>query len=567
MGRFELWTGYVYSAPGDLLDTRPGTLLLDECVQLCGDNGACRGLNYETGLCVLFSSSAEQFPGAITRSEYPVYTLYLQKVCLSSVRSVCTRPWAYERVQGHHLNEYPRRRLRVGSRLSCMQLCLHELEFPCRSASYSAASGECTLSEVDRFTIRQGEALTPDPQYEYFESNCVNDPVRMCEFEPKKGKILKTVDVVFQEVASRDDCQRLCLGANFRCHTFDFGDTGERVCRLSHHGEASLAHVQEPYLKIPEATSYERQSCYNVTLQCNGANMVATIQTSRIFNGKIYARNSPNSCVLDVEGQMAVNFRMGYQDLNCDVHQDTPGVFTSDIIIQHHDQIVTSSDLGLSLRCLYSLGNRTVAHAAGLNVNGQLGTAAHESAVVRSPNVSMSITDRQGNDILTAQVGDSLALQFRILDYDSPYEILVRELIAQDGVDSAEILLIDERGCPTDPSIMGAVSQVAGSGQLLSVPFDAFKFPSSDLVQFKALVTPCLPRCRPVTCEVRDFRGGYSRVVSHGRRRRAVANDSRSDVLVVRKIRIADTFEFGAAARKVEYYVNSSAVEGDAAPR
>lgn len=58
-------------------------------------------------------------------------------------------------------------------------------------------------------------------------------------------------------------------------------------------------------------------------------------------------------------------------------------------------------------------------------------------------------------------MGDSLALLFRILDLDSPYEILVRELIAQDGVDSAEILLIDERGCPTDPSIMGAVAQVS----------------------------------------------------------------------------------------------------------
>ena len=88
-------------------------------------------------------------------------------------------------------------------------------------------------------------------------------------------------------MASRDDCQRLCLGANFRCHTFDYGDTGARVCRLSHHGQASLAHVREPYLEIPGATSYERQSCYNVTLQCNGANMVATIQTSRIFNGKV----------------------------------------------------------------------------------------------------------------------------------------------------------------------------------------------------------------------------------------------------------------------------------------
>ena len=60
---FELWTGFVFSAPGDLLDTRPGTLLLDECVRMCAQNSTCRGLNYETGLCVLFSTNAEQYAG------------------------------------------------------------------------------------------------------------------------------------------------------------------------------------------------------------------------------------------------------------------------------------------------------------------------------------------------------------------------------------------------------------------------------------------------------------------------------------------------------------------------
>ncbi|XP_043213472.1 uncharacterized protein LOC122377481 [Amphibalanus amphitrite] len=542
---FELWTGFVYSAPADLLDTRPGTLLLDQCAQLCAETAACRALNYETGLCVLFSSSAEQFPGSVTRSQYPVFTLYLQKMCLSGAADACRRPWAFERVPGHQLSGYSRRRVGASSGRHCLQLCLHERTFPCRSASFRAASGECSLSELDRFSAGPGDSLVADPSADYYESNCVSDPVRICEFQPIPDKILKTVDVVFQEVASRDDCQRLCLGANFRCHTFDYGDTGAGVCRLSHHGQASLAHVREPYLEIPGATSYERQSCYNVTLQCAGDHMTATVHTSRVFNGKIYARNSPNSCVLDVHHQMAVSFRLGYQDLSCDVRQDPSGVFTSDIVIQHHDQIVTSSDVGLSLRCLYQLGEHTVQHWAGLSVDGRLPSADQHTALVRSPNVTMSVTDRSGNDISTAQVGDPLALQFAIVDQNSPYEILVRSLLAQDGVDSAEIVLIDERGCPTDPSIMGAVAQVAGSGQLLTVPFDAFKFPSSDLVQFKALVTPCVPRCRPVSCDRRGASGPPRQAISHGRRRRAVGG-RHDDVLVVQKIRIADTFEFPA---------------------
>lgn len=165
------------------------------------------------------------------------------------------------------------------------------------------------------------------------------------------------------------------------------------------------------------------------------------------------------------------------------------------------------------------------------------------------------------------QVGDALSLRFYILDQHTPYQIFVRELIALDGVDSSEILLIDSLGCPTDPTIMGAISTVdtADGAQVLQAPFDAFKFPTSDVVQFKALVTPCLPKCEPVVCDVEDYYGTVRRVDSYGRRRREVTASSRppgppglpglarskdtkqakdEDVLLVQSIRIADKFQF-----------------------
>ena len=54
---------------------------------------------------------------------------------------------------------------------------------------------------------------------------------------------------------------------------------------------------------------------------------------------------------------------------------------------------------------------------------------------------------REGDDIQSAKVGDRLALRFEIQDKgNSPYEIFVRELIASDGIDASEILLIDSIG-------------------------------------------------------------------------------------------------------------------------
>lgn len=60
---FELITGNVFSAPGNVLDSIPGTLMLTDCLETCQGNESCQSVNYETGLCVLFSSNADALPG------------------------------------------------------------------------------------------------------------------------------------------------------------------------------------------------------------------------------------------------------------------------------------------------------------------------------------------------------------------------------------------------------------------------------------------------------------------------------------------------------------------------
>ena len=57
-------------------------------------------------------------------------------------------------------------------------------------------------------------------------------PKKLCIYDRVVGKILKTVDSVYQAISSREDCEDLCNNAPFRCHSYDFGDTGDSVCRL-----------------------------------------------------------------------------------------------------------------------------------------------------------------------------------------------------------------------------------------------------------------------------------------------------------------------------------------------
>lgn len=151
-----------------------------------------------------------------------------------------------------------------------------------------------------------------------------------------------------------------------------------------------------------------------------------------------------------------------------------------------------------------------------------------------------------------------MSLRFEIVDSTSPYEIFVRELRAMDGSDDAEIILIDSRGCPTDPSIMGPVGQINSNGKFLQAFFEAFKFPTSDLVQFQALVTPCLPSCQPVDCSLPadPSTTGMFHAKSYGRRRRrSTATNATShepeNLLVINSIRIADRFRFDENGKRI----------------
>ncbi|CAB0017232.1 unnamed protein product [Nesidiocoris tenuis] len=424
-----------------------------------------------------------------------------------------------------------------------------------RSANYNNGSGECDMSEMDRLTVAGSGAFVSTTGYDYLENNCVEEPVKLCEFKKLSGRILKTVDSVYQDVDSLEECKELCLNSPFRCHSYDYGDTGENVCRLSHHSRATLADIQDPYLDVPEASTYELSACYNVSIDCRSGDMVAKIKTSKLFNGKIYAKGSPNSCVQDVKGSLEFELHMAYDDVECNVKHQGLGRYLNDVVIQHHDTIVTSSDLGLAVTCQYDLTNKSVSNEVDLGVHGDVRPALTEEVIVDSPNVAMKITDRRGEETLpSAQVGDPLALKFEILDRNSPYEIFVRELVAMDGVDSSEIVLIDSDGCPTDHFIMGPLYKSADSGKILLSYFDAFKFPSSEVVQFRALVTPCMPTCEPVQCDQEDASGELRSVNSFGRRRRrrsagttsvsTSGSDPKQDLLLVQSIQITDKFGF-----------------------
>ena len=61
---------------------------------------------------------------------------------------------------------------------------------------------------------------------------------------------------------------------------------------------------------------------------------MARVSTSSLFSGKVYDKARPNSCLTDVRGERNFDLYMAYNDIDCDIKQDGPGRFSSDIVIQ-----------------------------------------------------------------------------------------------------------------------------------------------------------------------------------------------------------------------------------------
>lgn len=76
---------------------------------------------------------------------------------------------------------------------------------------------------MDRSTLAGTNAFQAMEGSDYLENHCIEEPNKLCEFKRLPGRILKTVDSVYQEVSSVDECRELCLNSPYRCaHTHIF---------------------------------------------------------------------------------------------------------------------------------------------------------------------------------------------------------------------------------------------------------------------------------------------------------------------------------------------------------
>lgn len=103
----------------------------------------------------------------------------------------------------------------------------------------------------------------------------------------------------------------------------------------------------EPLVCVCSPVERGLHSGFTVTIQCKAREMVAKVKTSKVFNGKVYAKARPNSCVMDVVNSLDFQIRMAYHELECDVKQEVSGTLLPPLL--------STAPSSFSLGCCCSL--------------------------------------------------------------------------------------------------------------------------------------------------------------------------------------------------------------------
>ncbi|XP_074595258.1 uncharacterized protein LOC141850519 [Brevipalpus obovatus] len=489
------------------------------CLELCKNEPSCLSVNidYKKGACS-FSNHNLRTSGADQTMEANPYFNYFEKICLP-VTNRCTTDWAFERVKGKELVGMPFDKVLVdaSSREECEAACLEYQAFPCRSAEYNYQMNECRLSPYNRFSSEDKRVRLESSAslVDYLENNCAKGPRGFCSWKIVKQNRMVQQDRIFL-TDSIVKCQEECLhNPNFTCRSFTY-DSVDKTCSLNHHTHHSI--LDTILVKSFTSVLYEVSACFDVQIRCEADSMVALVKTSGPFHGRIFALSHPYEC-----------FNTGHQHMDEVVALSIPlhagqcgtislgnGTYTNSLVIQKNPYILRESDRRIDIACDYHRVRRKLRGGKNVAEVQSIAMTRVITGLAPAPPVHLRIMNStSGKDVRAVELGDNILLKVEMTD-QSVYGIFGSQLIAQSGDMSESILLIDDQGCPLEPSVFPSFTQDAHSKSLVA-PFQAFRFATDSEIRFQMIISFCLDTCQPAYCgkSRSPYENGYARSIPH----------------------------------------------------
>lgn len=254
-------------------------------------------------------------------------------------------------------------------------------------------------------------------------------------------------------------------------------------------------------------------TCYDVSVHCKDTRIVVNVGTNKPFSGRIYALGRSETCNVDVinSDTFRLDLTMAGQDCNT---QSAGGVYTNTVVVQRHSVVMTKTDKIYKVRCTYDTSSKNITF--GMMPIRDPDMISITSAP-EAPAPRIRILDARQKEVETVRIGDRLTFRIEIPD-KTPYGIFARNCVAMAKDSRSTFPIIDENGCPVDPTIF---PRFTPDGTALQSVYEAFRFTESYGVIFQCNVKYCLGPCEPAVCTY-----GRENFESWGRKKREISKRS-----------------------------------------
>ncbi|KAF5285569.1 hypothetical protein FQA39_LY16581 [Lamprigera yunnana] len=528
-------------------------------------------------LCQLQNETSANNPSAMPQRSVNMY--YMTKVQIRS-ENICLRPWAFERIPNKMIRGLDNALIYTSTKEACLAACLNEHRFTCRSVEYNYATLQCQLSDSDRRTTGQFIQFVDSQGIDYFENLCLksnqackgNRVYQVPRIGVAEDKVAQFADLHYYtdkelQVTSESACRLACeieneflcrsflykgppIGSQYNCQLFHLDhktlpdgpstylnaerpllDDGERigsyyenVCEKIPSGIGSSSDNSLPVVfeatEDPTLTNLSRTdvncdktgTCYDVSVNCKDTRIAIQVRTNKPFNGRIYALGRSETCNVDVLNSdlFRLDLTMSGQDCNT---QSVTGVYSNTVVLQHHSVVMTKADKIYKVKCTYDMSSKNITF-------GMMPIRDPEMISITSapeaPPPRIRILDSRSREVETVRIGDKLTFRIEIPE-DTPYGIFARSCVAMAKDSKSTFQIIDDEGCPVDPSIFPGFTP---DGNALQSVYEAFRFTESYGVIFQCNVKYCLGPCEAAVCE-----WGRDSIESWGRRKRSIKNN------------------------------------------
>lgn len=171
---------------------------------------------------------------------------------------------------------------------------------------------------------------------------------------------------------------------------------------------------------------------------------------------------------------------------------------------------MTKADKIYKVKCTYDMSSKNITFGMMPIRDPEM---IHITSSPEAPPPRIRILDARNREVETVRIGDRLTFRIEIPE-DTPYGIFARSCVAMAKDSKSTFQIIDDDGCPVDPSIFPAFQP---DGNALQSVYEAFRFTESYGVIFQCNVKYCLGKCEPAMCE-----WGRESIESWGRKRRSL---------------------------------------------